>query len=113
MTKALEVRRWNNGNGVDVEIRSEYGAGGQLVSLTADEVDRLMELLADYKEYPRLQESRAIFDGENVIDNELPFFGHPEKGLDHTPGWVRAFDRMRAANDHEPDYEPDDGEVVR
>ena len=39
MTKSIEMRRWDNGAGVDLEIRSEYGGVGQLVSLTSEEID--------------------------------------------------------------------------
>ena len=52
MAKMIEMKRWLNGNGADLEITSEYGAY-QLVSLNADDVGKVIELLAGYRVDPK------------------------------------------------------------
>ena len=107
MTKSIEMRRWDNGAGVDLEIRSEYGGVGQLVSLTSEEIGRLMDALNDYRLHPTPDSEHVIFAG--CHDPELPF-GHPGRGYDDsrptTPDSGEHGPPM--ANEPEPSHDPND-----
>ena len=105
--KNIEMRRWDNGAGVDLYIQSEYGGPGQLVSLTSEEIDRLMKGLNDYRLYPTPCREHVIFAG-CCHDPELPF-GHPGHGYDDSNQSAYG---PPMANEPEPSYEPDDGGSV-